>query len=120
MCMRFIGLTLTVALLLAGCMSQHQPLGLPDSSVLSYDGTRAVPPNCEALSAPSTLRDAGFPRPSVAFGCATYTNLGAMLARPADLVAPLPSARPSAAMGASAVRRYNEGTVTPLNKDALQ
>jgi len=120
MFMRFIGLTLTVALLLAGCMSAHQPLGMPDSSVLSYDGTRAVPPNCEELNAPSTLLDAGFQRPSVAFGCATYTNLGAMLARPADLVAPLPAGRPSAAIAASAVRRYNEGIVTPLNKDALQ
>jgi len=120
MCMRSIGLALTVALLLYGCMSEHQPLGLPDSSVLSYDGTHVVPPNCETLSAPSTLLDAGFQRPSVAFGCATYTNLGAMLARPADLVAPLPSARASAALAASAVRRYNEGIVTPLNKDALQ
>ncbi len=113
-------LRLIVPLLLSGCMSAHQPLGLPDSSVLSYDGTRVVSPDCNALSAPSTLLDAGFRRPSVAFGCATYTNLGAMLARPADLVAPLPLAAPNAGEGAAAVRRYDEGKVTPLNKEAAQ
>jgi len=113
--MRSTSLTLAVTLLLSGCLSVHQPLGLPDSSVLSYDGTRVVPPDCNALSAPSTLLDAGEQRPSVAFGCATYTNLGAMIARPADLVAPLPTAAPSAAMGAAAVRRYYEGTVTPYD-----
>jgi len=118
--MRCIGLMFTLPLLLAGCMSEHQPLGLPDSSVLSYDGKNVVPPDCAALSAPSTLLDAGYTRPSVAFGCATYTNLGAMLARPADLVAPLPPGKASAAIGASAVRRYYDGNVVPLGKDALQ
>jgi hypothetical protein len=38
-----------------------------------------------------------------------------MLARPADLVAPIPYAGADAALGASAVRRYEEGRATPLN-----
>ncbi len=118
--LRILPLTLFVPVLLTGCMSLHQPLGLPDSSVLSFDGKQIVPPDCNALNQPSTILDAGFTRPSVAFGCATYTNLGAMLVRPADLVAPERLGAPSATTGAAAVRRYNEGTVTPLSKDALQ
>jgi len=118
--LRALSLTLLVPVLMTGCMSTHQPLGLPDSSVLSFDGKQVVLPDCAALSQPSTLVDAGFARPSVAFGCATYTNLGAMLVRPADLVAPDTSGAPSATTGAAAVRRYNDGTVMPLSKEALQ
>jgi type IV pilus biogenesis protein CpaD/CtpE len=58
--------------------------------------------------------DAGSGRPGVAFGCATYSNLAAMLARPADLVAPVPYAGADASLAASAVRRYEEGRATPL------
>ncbi|RKP49049.1 hypothetical protein D7S89_09545 [Trinickia fusca] len=102
---------------LSGCMSMHPPLGMPDDSVIGFDApsARAVPPECAALNQPSHMIDAGAGRPGVAFGCATYTNLAAMLARPADLVAPLPYAGADAALAASAVRRYDEGHVTPLN-----
>jgi hypothetical protein len=103
---------------LTGCMSGHPPLGMPDASVIGYDphgGARAVPPQCGQLDQPSHMIDAGAGRPGVAFGCATYGNLAAMLARPADLVAPLPYAGADAGLAAGAVRRYDEGRVKPLN-----
>jgi hypothetical protein len=103
---------------LGGCMSTQPPLGMPDASVIGYDahgGGRAMPPQCRELDQPSYLTDAGTSRPGVAFGCATYGNLAAMLARPADLVDPLPYAGADASRAADAVRRYEEGRVTPLN-----
>lgn len=102
---------------LAGCMSAHPPLGMPDDSVIGFtaqDGGRAIPPQCAQLNQPSQMSDAGWHRPGVAFGCATYSNLAAMLARPADLVAPVPYAGADAALGASAVRAYEEGRSQPL------
>lgn len=100
---------------ISGCMSAPPPLGMPDSSVVGFDGMHAVPPDCATLQQPSRLTDAGFARPGVAFGCATYTNLAIMLARPADLVRPIPYGGADAAIGASAVRRYEEERTTPLN-----
>ncbi len=116
-------LTLAATLLaalsaLAGCMSEHPPLGMPDDSVIGFTaqgGGRALPPQCDRLDQPSHMIDAGRSRPGVAFGCATYSNLAAMLVRPADLVAPLPYAGADAALGASAVRAYEEGRTHPLN-----
>ncbi|HEX7913839.1 MAG TPA: CpaD family pilus assembly lipoprotein [Paraburkholderia sp.] len=98
----------------------HPPLGMPDPSVIGFtpgDGGQATPPACETLTQRSGMRDAGFRRPGVAFGCATYSNLAAMLARPADLVAPLPYAGADAPLAASAVRRYEEDRAKPLNSD---
>ncbi|RDU99692.1 CpaD family pilus assembly lipoprotein [Trinickia dinghuensis] len=103
---------------LSGCMSEHPPLGMPDDSVIGFtaaDGGRAIPPQCDRLNQPSHMVDAGRGRPGVEFGCATYSNLAAMLVRPADLVAPIPYAGADAALGASAVRAYDEGRATPLN-----
>jgi pilus assembly protein CpaD len=100
---------------LAGCMPKPT-LGMPDASVLSYDGKRIVPPDCDALERRSLVREAGIARrPDIAFGCATYTNLAAQIARPADLVAPLPLGPADAAVAASAVRRYETGTITPID-----
>ncbi|CAJ3123026.1 CpaD family pilus assembly lipoprotein [Burkholderia pseudomallei] len=102
---------------LAGCMSGHPPYGMPDASTIGYDARTGLAraPDCAALEQRSQMIDAGRARPGVSFGCATYGNLAAMLARPADLVAPLPYAGADAALGASAVRRYDEGRATPLN-----
>lgn len=98
---------------LSGCKSA--PLSMPDSSVIGFDGTHAIPPDCAKLEQPSHMRDAGFRRPTVAFGCATYTNLANMLARPADLVQPIPYTGADAALGASAAHHYEDGTAMPLN-----
>jgi hypothetical protein len=120
---RFVVLTLSLSAAiaaasgLAGCMSEHPPLGMPNDSVIGFtsaDGGGAVPPQCDQLNQPSHMVDAGRGRPGVAFGCATYSNLAAMLVRPADLVAPLPYAGADAALGASAVRAYEEGRTQPL------
>lgn len=102
---------------LAGCMSGHPPYGMPDASTIGYDARTGLAraPDCAALEQRSQMSAAGRARPGVSFGCATYGNLAAMLARPADLVAPLPYAGADAALGASAVRRYDEGRATPLN-----
>jgi pilus assembly protein CpaD len=102
---------------LTSCMSA--PLGMPDASVIGYtpgeNGGHAVPPPCEALSQEAPMRDAGMQRPSIAFGCATYSNLAAMVTRPADFVSPRPYAGADAPLAASAVRRYEEGRATPLS-----
>ena len=106
---------------LASCMSAQPPLGMPDPSVIGFtpgDGASATPPQCASLNQRSGMLDAGFARPGVAFGCATYSNLAAMLARPADLVAPVPYAGADAPLAASAVRRYEEGRTIPLSTDS--
>jgi hypothetical protein len=102
---------------LSGCMSEHPPLGMPNDSVIGFTadgGGKAIPPQCDQLNQPSHMIDAGRGRPGVAFGCATYSNLAAMLARPADLVAPEPYAGADATLGANAVRAYEEGRAQPL------
>ncbi|MFJ1209505.1 CpaD family pilus assembly lipoprotein [Burkholderia pyrrocinia] len=98
-------------LALAGCMSAPPPLNLPDARSIGFDGAQAVRPDCAKLMQPSHLVDAGFGRPGVPFGCATYTNLAAMLARPQDLVAPVPYGGADAEVAAGAVRRYVEDRV---------
>ena len=111
-------IALCAASALTGCMSEHPPLGMPNDSVIGFSsdgGGRAIAPACDQLNQPSHMIDAGHGRPGVAFGCATYSNLAAMLARPADLVAPAPYAGADAALGASAVRAYEEGRTHPLN-----
>ncbi|AOJ70201.1 MULTISPECIES: CpaD family pilus assembly lipoprotein [Burkholderia] len=107
---RTIAFALT-PLALASCLSAPPPLDLPDASAIGFDGVRAVPPDCGRLAEPSHFVDAGYRRPSVAFGCATYRNLAAMLARPEDLVAPVPYAGADAAFAADAVRRFMEDRV---------
>ncbi|GAU04809.1 lipoprotein [Burkholderia stabilis] len=92
-------------------MSAQPPLNLPDARSIGFDGVQAVPPDCAKLMQPSHLVDAGFGRPGVPFGCATYTNLAAMLARPQDLVAPVPYGGADAEVAAGAVRRYVEDRV---------
>lgn len=100
----------SMALPLGGCTSAPQ-VNLPDASVVRFEDGRAVPPVCAMLVEPSHLVDAGFRRPGVAFGCASYSNLAAMLARPEDLVAPSPYAGTDAAVAISAVRRFEEDQV---------
>ena len=103
---------------LTSCMSAQPPLDMPDASVIRVtpgNHEQAAPPTCESLNQPSGMLDAGFARPGVAFGCATYTNLAAMLARPDDLIAPHPYAGADAPLAASAVRRYEEDRAKPLS-----
>jgi pilus assembly protein CpaD len=109
--------TLAVALALAcglsGCF--QPPRSMPNESVLGFDGKNAVGPDCDALTRPSLLTDAGFHRPSMQWGCATYTNLAAQVAHPKDLVAPEPAGPANGATAASAMRRYETGKIIPLD-----
>jgi hypothetical protein len=112
---RILSLVLVCATAVAvgGCFKP--PFGMPDESVIGYDGKNAVPPDCTELARESLLTDAGFHRPSMQWGCATYTNLAAQIANPKDLVEPRTLAPADAAVAASAVRRYETGHIIPLD-----
>jgi pilus assembly protein CpaD len=97
----------------SGCFKP--PRDMPDQSVIGFDGKNAVSPDCTELARGSVLTDAGWHRPSMQWGCATYTNLAAQVANPKDLVAPGKLAPADAAVAASAVRRYETGHVIPLD-----
>jgi pilus assembly protein CpaD len=109
----FAALGLVTCSMLSGCL--QPPLGMPDERVLSYDGHTVVPPDCEMLRHQSYLLDGGLPRQSVSFGCATYTNLAAQIARPADIVAPVPMGPADGAVAANAMMRYQTDAVMPLD-----
>lgn len=106
------------ALALGGCFKP--PVSMPDTRVIGYDGKHLTPPDCSKLEHPSLLSDAGVPRPSMAWGCATYTNLAAQIANPQDFVAPQPLGPADAAIAASAVRRYETEHVYPLPTDTTR
>jgi pilus assembly protein CpaD len=97
----------------SGCFKP--PRDMPDQSVIGFDGKNAVPPDCTELARRSVLTDAGWHRPSMQWGCATYTNLAAQVANPKDLVAPGKLAPANAAVAASAVHRYETGHLIPLD-----
>ncbi|WP_345814954.1 CpaD family pilus assembly lipoprotein [Paraburkholderia sp. PREW-6R] len=100
--------------LLGGCFTKPS-IGMPDASTLSYDGHSVIGPDCAELERKSLVSNAGFRRPSIAFGCATYSNLAAQIARPADIVTPLPLGPADGAVAAAGVRRYQTDQVTPLD-----
>jgi pilus assembly protein CpaD len=106
-------LACAAAFSLSGCFKP--PRSMPDESVIGFDGKAAVPPDCASLARPSELTDAGVRRPDMEWGCATYTNLAAQLARPEDLVRPRTLGPADAAVAASAVHRYEIGHVEPLD-----
>lgn len=111
----FVALPVT---LLGGCMSTPPRLGIPDASIIRLRDGRALPPDCAPLVEHSDFRDAGAARPDIAFGCATYTNLAAMLARASDLTDPVPFGGADADVAADAVRRYETGKVMPLQSSS--
>jgi pilus assembly protein CpaD len=113
--LRMLSLVLAcaAALSISGCFKP--PFTMPDASVIGFDGKSAVPPDCATLARPSVLTDAGWHRPEMEWGCATYTNLAAQLARPEDLVKPRTLGPADAAVAASAVHRYETGHVMPLD-----
>ncbi|WP_205962485.1 hypothetical protein [Paraburkholderia phosphatilytica] len=92
---------------LTGC--PQPPLDMPHQSVIHSDGETLSPPDCDDLKRSSLLLDGGFRRPSVAWGCTTYTNLAAQIAHPEHFNNPVPLGPADAALAASAVRRYETG-----------
>ncbi|TCF96615.1 hypothetical protein BZM26_36655 [Paraburkholderia strydomiana] len=108
-----LALLCVVMITLTGCFKP--PVSMPDERIIGYDGEHLTPPDCSKLEQPSLLSDAGVRRPSMAWGCATYTNLAAQIANPRDLVAPQSLGPADAAVAASAVRRYETEHVYPLS-----
>lgn len=109
----------SVVVLLAGCGFPNKNYStLPDPGIIRVTqteaGFQAIPPECARLLEPSRLNKFDDPRPAVAFGCATYTNLAEQLARPRDLTHPAPYAGQSPDTAGAAVQRYRENAVTPL------
>lgn len=90
---------------------------LRDGAVLVTVGRYVVTtPSCPDWRKPSGI-DAGNSRMSN-IGCANETNLGLMIADPADLVVGQTLAPADGEATARGVRRYREGKVKPLPKDA--
>lgn len=93
---------------------------VPDASVITVEqvgpGYRAIAPDCARLLQPSQYNKADDLRMSIAFGCATYTNLAGQLAQPRDLLAPASYRGQSAEAAAAAATRYRENKVTPLKE----
>lgn len=106
--------------LTAGCAFPRKDYsGVPDPSVIRVvqgpDGrVVAQAPDCVALLQGSQYHSVNDARPAIAFGCATYTNLAASLARPADLVSPREFGGPHPNAAALAVHRYRLNQVEPL------
>ncbi|MYN13503.1 hypothetical protein GSY71_10185 [Pusillimonas sp. TS35] len=94
--------------------------GVPDPGVIRVEqsgpGFRAVAPDCNKLLQPSQYNKADDLRMSIAFGCATYSNLAEQVARPDDLVRPRTYRGQSGDTAGEAVKRYREGEVTPLRE----
>jgi pilus assembly protein CpaD len=113
---RLIALMLVCAVTasVSGCFKP--PRSMPDASTIQFDGHSALPPDCAGLARPSVLTDAGWRRPQMQWGCATYTNLAAQLAYPQDIDKPQSLGPADAAVAASAVHRYQTEHVTPLDK----
>lgn len=112
---RRIGVLLVGASLLAGCFPVREYGGMPDASVIAVDADGAHPPDCRDLDSRSPMvGESG--RPVVAFGCATYTNLSAMVAEPTDLVAPKAWGGVDGSQAEGAVKRYRDGKPKALRK----
>ena len=111
-------IALSMPWLLSGC-APLTVAQLPDASVITVRNGHAIAPDCNTLQQPSNMGmdDGPFnltPRPSIAFGCATYGDLAKMIVNPQDLVHPQRYPGQSATTANGAVQRYYSGTITPL------
>ena len=114
-------LTVCLCLALGACAFPRKDFSsIPDASVIrvTQNGSayQAVPPDCNTLLQPSQYNKADDLRMSIAFGCATYTNLAAQLADPKDLIEPKAYGGQLSDTAGSAVTRYRENKITPLRK----
>ncbi|QGZ60365.1 CpaD family pilus assembly lipoprotein [Paraburkholderia acidisoli] len=101
-------LALLLCAALGACMSERPPIGLPSAQSIQFDGVHALGPNCASIALPSTIGDPDMvEHPSIPFGCATYSNLAAQLARPADIVQPTPYGGTNGVVAERALSRYN-------------
>lgn len=117
-------ITTMLAGTLSGCAfpAKHS-MQMPDPGVIQTvrlaDGREVLlPPDCAALMDSSHLDRPHQRRSGIAFGCATYTNMAHSIARPQDLTRPAAYAGQDAGTAASAVQRYRDNEVTPLNANS--
>lgn len=92
-----------------------EPGTTPAGTTLVFVRITLTAPDCANLVTPSEELS-GWARPTMAFGCASYTNLTHMLADPADLAEPREFGGADAPTAAAAVGRYRDNKVTPLRK----
>lgn len=92
-----------------------EPAASPAGTTLVFVRIALTAPDCAALVTPSEELSASS-RPSMAFGCATYSNLTQMVTDPADIAAPRSFGGADATTTAAAVGRYQANQVTPLRK----
>lgn len=113
------GAALTLAL--SGCAFPRKDFSsVPDSTVIrvtQHNGQwRAEAPDCKPLLQPSQYNSYHNLRQSIAFGCATYSNLAATVARPTDLMHPRTYSGTHADTAVTAVERYRLNDVEPLRE----
>lgn len=92
-----------------------EPAASPAGTTLVFVRIALTAPDCATLVTPSEETTL-VPRPSMAFGCATYTNLTQMVTDPADIAAPRSFGGADATTSAAAIDRYHTNAVTPLRK----
>ena len=114
-------LTLGLCLALTACVFPRKDFSsVPDPGVIQVTQTgstyQAQAPECKTLEQPSQLNKADDLRMSIAFGCATYTNLAEQLADPRDLVSPKSYRGQSVDTAGAAVTRYRNNEVTSLRE----
>ena len=108
--------------LVSGCaFPRKDHTAMPDVTVIrvtqGHDGRPvAHVPDCAPLLEPSQYHNANNARPAIAFGCATYNNLAASIARPGDLISPRPYRGQYADSAGLAVERYRTNEVEPLRE----
>lgn len=110
-----------LSLALSACAFPRKDFAsVPDPGVISLKQIgpelRALPPDCKKLLQPSQYNKADDLRMSIAFGCATYTNLADQVARPEDLATPKVYPGQSPTTAGDAVTRYHQNKVTPLRE----
>jgi len=108
---RSVWIPASLSCLLLGACAPLTVARMPDESVIRVKDGALIAPDCRTLQQPSEMpmRDGLLQmtkRPSIAFGCATYSNLAKMLVNPQDLVDPQPYPGQSAPMaGGTALLR---------------
>ena len=83
---------------------------LPDAVAISVGRYVVTGPKCSDRSKPDAADDADMPAGN--YGCATATNLGAMVANPADLIRGTPAGAADADFVARGVQRYRNGELS--------
>lgn len=114
-----LGAALSVTL--SGCGFPRKDFsGLPDPGIIpvTYQNGqwRAEAPDCKPLLQPSQYNAYHNLRMSIAFGCATYSNLAASVADPMHLMHPRTYSGTHADAAALAVERYRLNNIEPLRE----